>query len=150
MLRNQVADHRAGPEAAGISGLARPRLDHEEREPHDRGRRLGVAGGRRVQQCGRLIQDHRVRIGEHYPGERELLCLCAIQILIVSTDDGVEVFHPVRADGIKRREQLGVGRFRDAVRAGHDVGIVCDSSTGGSFEDDIIAKAANGVALATR
>ncbi len=26
-LRDQVADHRAGPDAAGISGLARPRLD---------------------------------------------------------------------------------------------------------------------------
>jgi glycosyltransferase involved in cell wall biosynthesis len=35
--------------------------------------------------------------------------------------------------------------------AGHDVGIVCDSSTGGSFEDDIIAKAAPRLALgATR
>src|ERR1700687_2710745 len=35
--------------------------------------------------------------------------------------------------------------------AGHDVGIVCDSTTGGRFEDDIIAKTAPRLALgATR
>ncbi len=37
------------------------------------------------------------------------------------------------------------------TKAGHEVGIVCDSSTGGRFEDDIIAKAAKTLALgATR
>src|ERR1700722_906570 len=34
------------------------------------------------------------------------------------------------------------------AKAGHDVGIICDSLTGGQFESDIIAKAAQRLALA--
>ena len=33
------------------------------------------------------------------------------------------------------------------AKAGHDVGIICDSTTGGRFEDDIIARAAANLAL---
>ncbi len=62
----------------------------------------------------------------------------------------LKIVHVVRAP-------IG-GIFRHIVdlagaqtKAGHEVGIVCDSSTGGRFEDDIIAKAAKTLALgATR
>jgi len=46
------------------------------------------------------------------------------------------------------------GIFRHVVdladaqaKAGHDVGIICDSTTGGRFEDDLIARAASSLAL---
>lgn len=62
----------------------------------------------------------------------------------------LRIVHVVRAPigGIFRH----IVDLADAqAAAGHEVGIVCDSSTGGRFEDDIIAKAAPRLALgATR
>ena len=62
----------------------------------------------------------------------------------------LKIVHVVRAPigGIFRH----VVDLADAqAAAGHEVGIICDSSTGGRFEDDIIAKAAPRLALgATR
>jgi glycosyltransferase involved in cell wall biosynthesis len=62
----------------------------------------------------------------------------------------LKIVHVVRAPigGIFRH----VVDLADAqATAGHEVGIICDSSTGGRFEDDIIAKAAPRLALgATR
>jgi glycosyltransferase involved in cell wall biosynthesis len=62
----------------------------------------------------------------------------------------LKIVHVVRAPigGIFRH----IVDLADAqAAAGHDVGIICDSTTGGRFEDDIIAKAAPRLALgATR
>src|SRR5258708_31630081 len=62
----------------------------------------------------------------------------------------LKIVHVVRAPigGIFRH----IVDLADAqATAGHDVGIVCDSTTGGRFEDDVIAKAAPRLALgATR
>jgi glycosyltransferase involved in cell wall biosynthesis len=62
----------------------------------------------------------------------------------------LRIVHVVRAPigGIFRH----IVDLADAqAAAGHEVGIICDSSTGGPFEDDIIAKAATRLALgATR
>jgi glycosyltransferase involved in cell wall biosynthesis len=62
----------------------------------------------------------------------------------------LRIVHVVRAPigGIFRHIVDLAGAQADA---GHDVGIVCDSSTGGRFEEDIIAKVASRLALgATR
>jgi glycosyltransferase involved in cell wall biosynthesis len=62
----------------------------------------------------------------------------------------LKIVHVVRAPigGIFRHI---VDLAEAQANAGHDVGIVCDSSTGGRFEDDIIAKTAPRLALgATR
>jgi glycosyltransferase involved in cell wall biosynthesis len=62
----------------------------------------------------------------------------------------LKIVHVVRAPigGIFRH----IVDLADAqATAGHEIGIVCDSSTGGRFEDDIIAKASSRLALgATR
>src|ERR1700722_3715509 len=62
----------------------------------------------------------------------------------------LKIVHVVRAPigGIFRH----IVDLADAqAKAGHAVGIICDSTTGGRFEDDIIAKAAANLALgATR
>jgi glycosyltransferase involved in cell wall biosynthesis len=62
----------------------------------------------------------------------------------------LRIVHVVRAPigGIFRH----IVDLADAqAAAGHEVGIICDSSTGGRFEDDIIAKVASRLALgATR
>src|ERR1700722_20913600 len=59
----------------------------------------------------------------------------------------LKIVHVVRAPigGIFRH----IVDLADAqAKAGHDVGIICDSLTGGQFETDIIAKAAQRLALA--
>jgi glycosyltransferase involved in cell wall biosynthesis len=65
-------------------------------------------------------------------------------------DPKLKIVHVVRAPigGIFRH----IVDLADAqAKAGHAVGIICDSTTGGRFEDDIIAKAATNLALgATR
>ena len=62
----------------------------------------------------------------------------------------LRIVHVVRAPigGIFRH----IVDLADAqATAGHEVGIICDSTTGGRFEDDIIAKVAPRLALgATR
>ena len=54
-------------------GDDRPALQHGGQRP------FRVPGGRRVQQRGRLVQDHRVRVGQHHPGQGELLGLGAVR-----------------------------------------------------------------------
>ena len=49
--------------------------DHGAAVEHRGERALEVAGGARVDQRGRLVEHQRVRVGEHQPGQRELLRL---------------------------------------------------------------------------
>ena len=82
-----------------------PALEHRPE------RAFEVAGRARVEERGRLVEDKRVRVREHEPGERDLLRLCRRERPSAGSDHGLE---PVRqrlcphecVDRVERLAQL--------------------------------------------
>ena len=74
LLEQPVLDDR---DAVGVVRGVEPVGDRDHGPPleHRRERALEVARGARVEERGGLVEDERVRVGEHEPRKRELLRL---------------------------------------------------------------------------
>ena len=81
--------------------------DHGAPVQHRRQRALEVPGGARVDQRGRLVEHQRVRVGQHQPGQRDLLGLGVGERAAAGPDDRVEPVgqrvHPL--EGVDRGER---------------------------------------------
>ena len=104
-------------DAVGVVRGLEPVCDRDDGPPleHGRERLLEVARRARVEQRGRLVEDERVRVGEHEPRERDLLLLRRRQRVAAGADDGLEPerqrFEPgPRVDRLERGPELVVAR----------------------------------------
>ena len=104
-------------DAVGVVRGLQPVRDRDDRPSFEHGgqRTLQMACGARVEEGRRLVEDERVRVGEHEPGERDLLLLGRRQREATGADHRLQ---PVRerlcprprVHRLERREQFLVGR----------------------------------------
>ena len=108
-LQQAVLDH--GDAVGVVRGVEAVR-DRDDRSPleHEAERALEVPGRARVEERRRLVEDERVRVGEHEPGQRELLRLRGRERVAAGADRRLEPVRkrlgPVeRVDGGERRRR---------------------------------------------
>ena len=136
LLEQPVLDDR---DAVGVVRGVEAVRDRHDRPPleHGRERALEVSRGARVEQRRGLVEDEGVRVGEHEPGQRELLRLRRGQRMTARADGRLQALgerdRPLeRVDRLERLHELlgrGVGVREPEVvgeRADEDVLLLGD------------------------